>query len=435
MRIRRLIAVALFAVLAMPATALAAPPIAGNDNATTNEDTPVTIDLFANDSDPDGDPLDIAVLTQPSHGYVQFTPVFALVSYTPTRDYSGSDQFSYTVVDGNGGSATALVSIFVSPVNDPPVVFDRSATVVEDGVVTIALQPRDPDKEGCDLIFSIVTPPVFGSVGPFVDTGCSPNGDMASIEYAAPLNFTGDDFFTYGVSDGTVQVTARVFISFTPVNDVPVAIAGSVSTTAGSPVSITLAGYDVESCELAFAVASQPAHGSLSPPGAVACSPGNQNPAGQNFDSGTVTYSPAAGFAGADAFTFTASDGVVSSEPATISISVVAPPTVHVGDLDATTVKGSGSWQATVTIRVDAFSHAARSGAIVRGTWGNGLTGTCTTSAAGTCPVASGSLARKIQSTTFRVTSVSVGDLVYDSGANHDPDGSSNGTLITIARP
>jgi hypothetical protein len=170
----------------------------------------------------------------------------------------------------------------------------------------------------------------------------------------------------------------------------------------------------------------------LSTPGASTC---GQDPAGQNEDSAPITYAPAAGFSGTDAFTFTVSDGTSVSSPATVSINVVAPPTVHVGDLDATTVKGSGSWLASVTIRIDTFSHAPRSGAIVRGTWGNGLTGTCTTTATGTCSVSSGSLARKIQSTTFRVTSVTVGDLVYDSTANHDPDGSSNGTTIAIHRP
>jgi hypothetical protein len=433
MRIRRLTAVALLAVLAMPATAQAAPPIAGNDNATTDEDTPVTIDLFANDSDPDGDILDIAAITRPANGSIKQTSPFGEIQYWPRFDYNGPDQFSYTVVDGNGGSATATVSIVVNPVNDPPVVFDRSASVVEGGSVVINLQPRDPDDEGCDLAFSVVTPPVKGTLGPFVDTGCSPNGDMATIEYTPNPDACCDEFFTYGVSDGTVQVNARVVISITPVNDVPVAEAGSATTTSNNPVAITLSGFDPDNCELAFSVAGQPANGSLSAPGATACNPTGGG--ATNRDAAPITYTPTTGFSGTDSFTFTVSDGTSVSAPATVTINVVTPPTVHVGDLDASTVKTSGSWQATVTIRIDTFSHAARSGAIVRGTWGNGLTSTCTTSAAGTCSVGSGSLARKTQSTSFQVTSVTVGDLVYNPSANHDPDGSSNGTLIAINRP
>ena len=433
MRFRRIAALVILATLVMPATVQAAPPIAGNDNATTDEDTPVNIDLFVNDSDPDGDILDISAITQPANGFVQFTPVWPVVQYTPRRDFNGSDQFTYTVVDGNGGSATATVSIFVRPVNDPPVVHDRSATVVEGGSVVINLQPRAVDKEGCDLVFSVVTAPLKGTLGPFVDTGCSPNGDMASIEYTPNSNACCDEFFTYGVSDGTVQVNARVFISITPVNDSPVAEAGSTTTTSNTPVAITLSGVDEDNCELAFAVAGQPANGTLSAPGASACSPTGGG--ATNRDTAPITYTPVAGFSGTDSFTFTVSDGTVVSAPATVTINVVTPPTVHVGDLDAATVKGSGSWQATVTARIDTFSHAARSGAVVRGTWGNGLTSSCTTTAAGTCSVGSGSIAQKVKSATFQVTSVTVGDLVYDPSANHDPDGSSNGTIIVVNRP
>ena len=433
MRFRRLAVVALLATLAMPATVQAAPPIAGNDQAATDEDAPVTVDLLANDSDPDGDILDISSITQPANGSVQFTAVWPVVQYTPRRDFNGTDQFTYTVVDGNGGSATATVMIFVRAVNDPPVVFDRSASVVEGGSVVINLQPRDPDKEGCDLFFSVVTGPVKGTLGPFVDTGCSPNGDMATIEYTPNPNACCDEFFTYGVSDGTVQVNAKVFISITSVNDTPTAYPGSASTSAGSPVSIVLSGSDEETCELTFAVAGQPAHGSLSAPGSTACTPTGGG--ATNGDSAPISYTPAPGFSGTDTFTFTVSDGAATSAPATVTINIVTPPTVHVGDLDAVTAKGSGTWQATVTVRIDTFNHAPRSGALVRGTWGNGLTGTCTTSAAGTCSVGSGSLAQKVKSTTFQVTSVTAGDLTYNSNGNHDPDGSSNGMLIVINRP
>jgi hypothetical protein len=433
MRYRRLATAAVLAVLVMPATVQAAPPIAGNDQAATDEDTPVTIDLYANDSDPDGDILDIADLDQPASGFVQFTPVQGVVKYTPFLNFNGPDRFSYTVVDGNGGSATALVQIFVARVNDPPAVHDRTATVVEDGNVSIQLQALDPDKEECDLIFTIETAPEFGNLGPITDAGCSPNGDFVNVVYTPLPGYHGPDAFTYLVSDGTVALDARVDITVTPVDDVPVALAGSASTGSGTPVSITLRGYDWETCELIFAVAGQPAHGSLSSPGTTACGPGG--PFDQHVDSAPITYTPAAGFSGSDSFTFTVSDGTTVSAPAAVTINVIAPPTVHVGDLDAVTVKGSGTWQATVTIRIDTSAHAPRSGASVRGVWGNGLNATCTTAAAGTCSVGSGSLPRKIQSTTFRVTSVTIGDLTYDSTANHDPDGSSNGTQIAINRP
>ncbi len=435
MRHRRLSAtLVLAASLLLPSTVEAAAPIAGNDQAATNEDTSVSIDLLQNDSDPDGDPLHLESVGQPAAGSVVLTPVAGYVTYTPNRNFYGQDRFTYTVADSTSATATAIVAIFVNPVNDPPVAADRVATVAEDGSVSIIFQALDPDKEGCDLVFIAEPNTSFGHLGPFTDAGCSPNGDMAAAVYTPLPGYNGPDTISYVVSDGTVQSNfAQVSITVTPVDDVPVALAGDASTTMSTPVSITIGGYDWETCELEFAIAGQPAHGALSPLGAVPCGPGG--PLDQNVDSSLIAYTPAAGFSGTDAFSFTVTDGTTVSAPATITISVVAPPSVHVGDLDGATVKGPGTWQATVTIRIDTSTHAPQPGAVVRGAWSNGLTATCTTTIGGTCSVGSGSLARKIQSTTFRVTSVTAGSSIYESAANHDPDGDSNGTSITIRRP
>jgi hypothetical protein len=257
---------------------------------------------------------------------------------------------------------------------------------------------------------------------------------MATAVYTPLPGYNGPDTISYVVSDGTVQSNfATVSITVTPVDDPPVALAGTASTASGTPVAITIRGYDWETCDLGFAIASQPAHGTLSAIGAAPCGPGG--PVDQNVDSASIVYTPAAGFSGPDSLSFTVTDGTTVSAPAPISISVVAPPSVHVGDLDATTVKGSGTWQASVTIRIHTSGHAVQPGAVVTGVWGTGLTSTCTTTISGTCSVASGSLARKIQATTFHITSVTIGSAIYDDGANHDPDGDSTGASITIMRP
>jgi hypothetical protein len=88
------------------------PPIAGNDSATTQQDTPVTVDVLANDADPDRDPLDVTGATDPAHGS---TVVNAneTITYTPDPGYFGPDTFQYTISDGHGGSDTADVSITV----------------------------------------------------------------------------------------------------------------------------------------------------------------------------------------------------------------------------------------------------------------------------------------------------------------------------------
>jgi len=436
MRNSRVTATVIFAaiLLLMPSTVLAASPIAGNDQAATNEDQAITIDLLRNDSDPDGDALHIQSLAQGADGTATLTPVAGFVNFAPNLNFNGTATFSYTVADTTGATATALVMVFVNRVNDPPVAADRVATVAEDGNVTILFQALDPDKEECDLIFIAEPNTSFGHLSAFTDAGCSPNGDMATAVYTPLPGYNGPDSISYVVSDGTVQSNvARVAITVTPVDDAPVALAGTASTASGTPVSITIHGYDWETCDLGFAIAGQPEHGTLSAIGAAPCGPGG--PFDQNVDSASVVYTPAPGFSGPDSLSFTVTDGTTVSAPATIAISVIAPPSVHVGDLDATTVKGSGTWQASVTVRIDTFGHAVQPGAIVRGLWGTGVTTTCTTTISGTCSVGSGSLARKIQATTFRITSVTAGSAIYDVAANHDPDGDSSGTSIAISRP
>jgi hypothetical protein len=89
------------------------PPEAEDDEAVTSTGVPVDIDLLANDSDPDGDVLTIESLTPAEHGEV-LDNGDGTVTYNSEAEYTGVDSFSYTVIDGNGGSATAVVTVTVS---------------------------------------------------------------------------------------------------------------------------------------------------------------------------------------------------------------------------------------------------------------------------------------------------------------------------------
>ena len=91
-------------------------------------------------------------------------------------------------------------------------------------------------------------------------------------------------------------------------NDAPSATPQSVTTALNTAKAITLAGTDPESDPLTFAIATQPAHGAVSVSGT------------------TATYTPATNYSGSDSFTFTASDGELTSEPATVSITITAQP-------------------------------------------------------------------------------------------------------------
>ncbi len=113
----------------------------------------------------------------------------------------------------------------------------------------------------------------------------------------------------------------------------------------------------------------------------------------------------------------------------------VVEATMHVGDLDGYSSRVSGSWNAVVDVAVHDAVEGPVGGAVVNGMWsgGAGGPGSCTTDATGTCRLTSASLGR-VSSATFTVEFVTHGSLTYDAGANHDVDGSSNGTGITVSR-
>ena len=92
-------------------------PVANDDSATTGEDTPVTIDVLANDSDPDGDALTVSIVTQPSYGTAAVNGDNT-VTYTPDPGFAGDDVFDYSASDG-AESATATVTVTVLPAGGP----------------------------------------------------------------------------------------------------------------------------------------------------------------------------------------------------------------------------------------------------------------------------------------------------------------------------
>ncbi|MFL6099434.1 MAG: Ig-like domain-containing protein [Actinomycetales bacterium] len=94
-------------------------PVAADDRLTVAEDSgPTSVSVLANDSDPGNEPLKVVTTTTPRHGRVVFSA--AAVSYTPAANFNGADNFTYTVRDNAGGTATATVAVDVTAVNDPP---------------------------------------------------------------------------------------------------------------------------------------------------------------------------------------------------------------------------------------------------------------------------------------------------------------------------
>jgi hypothetical protein len=142
---------------------------------------------------------------------------------------------------------------------------------------------------------------------------------------------------------------------------------------------------------------------------------------------------------GAHTVSATATDTIGQTGSNAVSVTVQNAPAVviHVGDLDGTKTAVRKSWTARVTITVHNASNGTVSGITVSGAWSGGTTGTatCTTNTSGQCSVTSPSMNTKKTSVTFTVTNLAGSGYSYTSSANHDPDGDSNGTMITVTYP
>lgn len=193
-----------------------AAPVAVDDSAVTDEETPVLIDVLANDYDPEGSPLSITAVGAPLHGSAVISGTQVL--YTPLADYYGPDTFTYTASDGYLED-TASVSLTVNPVNDTPVVIDDEAVTDEDQPVLIAVLANDYDPEGIQLSITAVGAPLHGSA---VISG-------TQVLYTPFADYYGPDTFTYNASDGYLEETASVSLTVNPVNDTPVLNPGDLS--------------------------------------------------------------------------------------------------------------------------------------------------------------------------------------------------------------
>jgi hypothetical protein len=215
-------------------------------------------------------------------------------TYTPTANYNGPDSFTYRVSDGSLTS-DGTVSITVIPVNDAPVAANKSVSVNEDANKAITLTATDVD--GDPLTFIIVTPPAHGTL-----TGTAPN-----VTYRGVLNYNGPDSFTYKANDGTVDSNiATVTITVNPVNDAPVAQAGSFATPVNTPHSGQLIATDVDGDALVYLIQNQPTKGILT----------------LNQSTGAFTYTPNAGATGSDSFRWRVNDGTTNSPIVTMSITI-----------------------------------------------------------------------------------------------------------------
>ncbi len=269
------------------------PPEAKDDDVVTEEDSAVSIKLEGHDANEDE--LTYTVVEVPSHGKLSGT--VPNLKYTPNRNFSGTDSFTFKVSDKAAESAVATISIKVKAVNDAPIAKDDQVSTREDVPISVIdVLTNDTDQDGDSLSIDSFTQGKNGSVAVNTDS---------TLSYTPKPNFNGSDSFTYTVCDGKGGSSkATVNVKVKAVNDKPSVDDIDVITQEDKEVAIKLTGKDADGDVLSYSVVKGPSHGSLS---------------------GTaprLKYTPKANFNGSDSFSFKVSDNSGGSVTAKVSITV-----------------------------------------------------------------------------------------------------------------
>lgn len=213
------------------------PPVAVDDSAETAMSLPVLIDVLTNDTDVEGDTLSVVEIpTPPTNGTVE-VDIDGIITYTPDGGFFGTDTFIYRITDG-GANDEATVTVEVSS-NEPPVGVADSYTTAENTTLsvtsTLGVLANDTDADGDQLTAVVETN---------VTNGTLQLNEDGSFTYTPALGFTGDDIFTYRVSDAEVSVgPVTVTIAVVAQNSLPVAVISNTSPIQGAtPLLVTFDG-------------------------------------------------------------------------------------------------------------------------------------------------------------------------------------------------
>lgn len=284
-------------------------PTADKDSAETPSDTPVTINVLKNDNDAEGDDLTVTVTNQGSGGTAVVNDNNT-ITYTLNTDplgvapnFTGTDSFEYTISDGNGGTdATATVEVTV-PDSDP-VAEDDEVSTPSNPAAALNIDVIDNDKEVDNQPLEVVAFDDSSTTGTVVD-----NGD-GTFDYTPETDFTGEDSFTYTISDGSNLDEATVTINVE--NGETIANPDTATTDSNTDVDIRVLDNDTdaENQDLSISVDGSTAQG-----GTVT------NITNADGTEG-LRYTPATNFTGSDSFDYTVSDGNGGEDTANVTITV-----------------------------------------------------------------------------------------------------------------
>lgn len=298
------------------------PPIAEDDVRSTPARTAVVIDVLANDTDPDGDVLTLAGVTEPPSGTADITG--RTVRYTPAAGTSGVVSFAYTVSDGAGHTATATVAIqVIAPVPAPPRAADDLVSLTVGTAATINPLVNDVDPDGTLIGL------VLGQIGTPVPAG----GITATLALGGVHLVAGQTPGIYTVAYTVLDLdrliataTITVVVTAAP-NRAPVAVDDVASGMArGAAIMIPVLQNDTDPDGGAITLTTV---GSVTPAGAGTAS----------MVDGAVRFVPTATAPGSAAFSYTIRDAQLATASATVTVTLTACPAIPALPLISTTTR------------------------------------------------------------------------------------------------
>jgi hypothetical protein len=283
------------------------PPVANPDNATTPEDTATVVDVSQNDQDVDGNlsVTSVTIAQNPGHGNATVNLSNGRVNYAPFLNFSGLDTLIYQICDTSSACDSAVVTITVSAVNDPPLANNDVRNILEDTPTALNLLANDNDPDGnLDASTVTVTSQPLNGV-----TVVNPaNGEVL---YTPNHNYFGTDQFNYQVCDTQgICDTALVNITIQSVNDAPIAINDTYFIAQDQVLNVGAPGVltndsDVDSASLTAVLDQSPTKGSIT-----------------LQSNGSLVYTPPLGYVGVITFTYHAFDGNLESAFGVVEINV-----------------------------------------------------------------------------------------------------------------
>lgn len=294
------------------------PPIVTNDVVQTSFDTPISVDVLANDEDPDGDAMRLESFSQPSSGTTARQG--NKVSYTPSPSTTGVVTFTYVAADEGGRSATGSVTVLVAErPTVAPIANDDFSSLIVGTTATISplANDVDPDGTGGGLTITGLSAPSGGGVTATL------SGNQVRLAGVSVGSYT----MRYTITDPDgVTATGTISVAVQPVpNNPPIAL-NDTGSTMQVPYPIDVLAND-----------SDPDGGSIT---LVAVTPPSPGGAGSTAVSGgRVIYTPSSSFTGTATFGYTVRDSGGATDTATVTVTVSACPALPSMPAISTTTK------------------------------------------------------------------------------------------------